>query len=249
MAIDNDETIKFMESTATIRRRNRLKKHYTMTSNVIIFGYQDKLTDAEKLTYQAIDSFDWPDGSGERKGYAYPSIATLARLRGMSERSIQRHLESLERAGLLTREVRPGKPNFLWIEEPSTEEAEGYLSTIGERGDTDVTLRDDTDVTPYKKEEESSLRKTNHVNESQRLREQKGRRERLTALERAKREWLANRMVSQLGDPHSLGFYRKVAATVPEQRIFEALGEVKLAGIEGRVEKSKGALFTNILKV
>src|SRR5690242_17980647 len=125
-----------MDTTATIRRRNRLKRHFTVTSNVIIFGYAGKLTDAEKLTYQAIDSFDWPDSDGERKGYAYPSIATLARLRGVSGRTIQRHLENLEAVGLLTREARPGQPNYLWIEEPSSQEAEKYLSTIESRGDT-----------------------------------------------------------------------------------------------------------------
>jgi len=233
-----------MENTANIRRRNRLKRHYTMTSNVLIFGYQGKLTDAEKLTYQSIDSFDWPDGGGERKGYAYPSIATLARLRGVSERSIQRHLESLEKVGLLSREVRPGKPNFLWIEEPSAEECERYLSTIGERGDTDGTPRNATDVTPYKKEEREENKP---VNESQRLWEQKGRRERLTELEKAKRDWLANHMAEQLHDSHSFGFYRKTAATVPEARVFEALSEVRTIARQGRVTTSRAALFVTLV--
>ena len=60
-----------------IRRRNRLRHHYTLTSNVLLFGYKH-LPDAAKLTYQVIDSFDWSDGAGLRKGFAYPSLGRLA---------------------------------------------------------------------------------------------------------------------------------------------------------------------------
>jgi hypothetical protein len=41
----------------TIRHRNRLRHHYTQTSNVLLFGYQS-VSDGAKLTYQVIDSFD-----------------------------------------------------------------------------------------------------------------------------------------------------------------------------------------------
>ena len=238
MVVDTNEMLEEMDQPS-IRRRNRLTKHYTMTSNVLIFGYAG-LEDSVKLTYQAIDSFDWPDQAGERKGYAYPSVPTLARLRGVSERTIQRHFESLEAAGLLKREYQLGKPALLWIEEPSKDEEEKYLSTIGRvRGDTYVTPPGDTDVTPYKKEERE---KDKHVNESQRLWEQKGRRERLTDLERAKREWLANHMVEELGDPHSLGFYRRVAEELPGQRIFEMLSIVR-SGVRSATTRRPRALF------
>lgn len=231
-----------MEPQPSIRRRNRLTKHYTITSNVIIFGYRGKLTDAEKLTYQAIDSFDWPDGTGERKGYAYPSIATLAKRRGVSERSIQRHLEALENVGLLTREVRPGKPSYLWIEEPSSEEAEMYLSTIETRGDTDVTPTPDTDVTPYKKEEREEDKP---VNESQRLWKEKGKEQ--STEEHSKTEWIADHLASELRDPQSRAFYRRMAATVPEQLLFEALSETRIASRESRIRRSRGAYFTSLL--
>ncbi|MGQ9573353.1 MAG: hypothetical protein ACUVX1_02755 [Chloroflexota bacterium] len=64
----------------TFRRRNRLKKHFVITSNVLLFGYPHA-SDAAKVTYQVIDSFDWQDGQGLRKGFAYPSVARLAALR------------------------------------------------------------------------------------------------------------------------------------------------------------------------
>ena len=72
--------------------------------------------------------------------------------------------------------------------------------------------------------------------------------QRLSAEERAKREWLAADMVRFCGDLHSLGFYRKVARRVPEQRIFEVLSEVRTAVREGRVKKSPGALFVSIIQ-
>lgn len=70
----------------------------------------------------------------------------------------------------------------------------------------------------------------------------------LSAEERAKREWLANHMAEQLGDPHSLGFYRKVASTVPQQRLFEALSVVRTCAREKRIRMTRGALFVQVIK-
>ncbi len=229
----------------TIRRRNRLKDHFTLVSNVLIFGYPD-LTDAEKLTYQAIDSFDWPDERGERKGCAYPSIERLASLRSVDRRTIFRHIDALETAKLVTREQRAGRPSLLWIEEPSEEESEQYLSTIAMGRDTNVTPTRDTDVTPYKKEEPE---KDKTVNAEQSSRRGKGeRRKSLSAEERAKREWLAQEILKVCGDKHSLGFYRGIAQRVPEHRVFKALSEVRLAARENRIRISRGALFASLIR-
>jgi len=219
-----------------IRRRNRLRHHYTMTPNVLLFGYRT-LTDAEKLTYQAIDSFDWSDGTGLRKGYVYPSLRTLARLRGIAERTIRRHLAALERAGLLTRELRPSRTSVLWIEEPSEDETRAYLRHFAPDPDTDVRIDPDTDVRPLKKDETEE--RQNHVNAA---------RQELDADARARRDWLAREMLDVLHDEHSLGFYRKVAQTVPEHRVFEALSEVRLAAREDRVKVSKGAMFVSLIR-
>jgi DNA-binding MarR family transcriptional regulator len=230
----------------SIRHRNTLKQHYTMTSNVLLFGYK-KLSDSEKLTYQAIDSYDWSDGEGKRKGYAFPSLTTLAQLRGVDERTLRRHLAALENAGLLRREVRPGQPSLLWIEEPSKEECEAYLSTITTGPDTNVRGTPDKNVRPlYEESEESETDKT--VNAAKAFKGRRGEKRFLSSEERSKREWLASHMVEQLGDPHSLGFYRKVAANVPEQRIFEALSEVRTSSRDNRIALSKGALFATMVR-
>lgn len=224
-----------MNDDVQIRRRNRMRHHYTMTPNVLLFGYK-MLTDAEKLTYQAIDSFDWSDGRGVRKGYAYPSLGTLAKLRSTTARTIRRHLAALESVGLLTRELRPSRTSVLWIEEPSDDEVKAYLQQFADP-DADDRVNSDTDVRPLKKDKAEE--RQNHVNADKK---------RLGAEARAHRDWLASEILNVLEDEHSLGFYRKVAATVPEQRVFEALSEVRLAARENRVRLSKGAMFVSLVR-
>ena len=99
----------------TFRRRNRLKKHFVITSNVLLFGYSH-VSDSAKITFQVIDSFDWQDGQGLRKGFAYPSVDHLATIRSVSDRTIQRHIvrqippraSSLPTALFLTRRAALG---------------------------------------------------------------------------------------------------------------------------------------------
>ncbi len=245
MAIDGREMIVAMDQPS-IKHRSTLKHHYTMTSNVLIFGYR-QLTDPVKLTYQAVDSFDWSNGEGKRKGYAFPSLATLAELRGVDARTLRRHLAALEEAGLLRREVRAGQPSLLWIEEPSKEECERYLSTMTMSPDTDVRGGEDTDVRPlYEESDESEKDKT--VNAAKAFKGRRGGKRTLSALEKAKQEWLAKHMVEQLGDAHSLNFYRKVAATITERRVFEVLSEVRNTKREGRVSNAP-ALFTTLVQL
>lgn len=244
MAIDAGEKIREMDSPS-IRRRNKLKDHYTMTSNVIIFGYR-QLSDAEKLTYQAIDSFDWSDREGRRKGYAFPSADTLASLRGIDRRTIFRHFDALEKAGLLTREQRPGRPTLLWIEEPSAEESERYLSTIALGRDTDVTPTRDTDVTPLDESEEK--KQTKPLTAAKASEGRRGGKRWLSAEQRAKRDWLAGEILKVTKDPHSLGFYRSVAASVPEHRVFQRLSELRDVVRRGDLRATRGAFFTATMK-
>lgn len=245
MAIDGREMIRTMDEPS-IRHRNTLKRHYTMTSNVILFGYKD-LTDSEKLTYQAIDSFDWSDEEGKRKGFSFPSARTLAHLRGVDRRTIFRHFDALERVGLLKREQRSGRPTLLWIEEPSAEESQRYLSTIALGRDTDVTPTRDTDVTALNEEsEESEEDKT--VNGAKASKGRRGEKRFLSAEERAKRDWLVGEILDVCRDEHSLAYYRRVAVALPPHRVFQALSEVRLAARENRITRSPAALFTAILR-
>lgn len=55
-------------------------------------------------------------------------------------------------------------------------------------------------------------------------------------------------MLSVLRDSESESYYRRLAATVPKDIIFEALSLVKRAVAEGKIRKSRGALFVAIVK-
>lgn len=112
-----------------IRRRNKLRHHTTVVSNVILRGYHH-VSDHAKLTYLVIDSYDWPDEDGLSKGSAWPAIGTIAAERGKSYTSIWRDIKELVAAGLLTVESgqRRGTTNVYWIEDPSPAEFERYLA-------------------------------------------------------------------------------------------------------------------------
>jgi len=247
----------------TIRRRNRLRHHYTITSNVLLFGYK-RLSDAAKITYQVIDSFDWSDSAGLRKGFAHPSLGRLAAIRGVDKRSIRRHLAQLEQAGLITRHERPGKPSLLVIEDPSAGETQRYLETFVERGaDKNVPPTPDKNIRPYKEEEKEERQnivneiEPNRNGEEERPYEHIGHTVRETAAflktkvkptspEKAKREYLAQEMLNVLGDAHSLGCYRRIAERCPPQLIYEALGRLKELVQGGQVRK-RGALFVEMM--
>jgi len=61
-------------------------------------------------------------------------------------------------------------------------------------------------------------------------------------------EYLVDEMLSVLGDVESEGYYRRLAATVPKDIIYEALSLVKRAVHEGKIRKTRGAFFVGVIK-
>lgn len=138
--------------TVLFQRRNRLKRHFVTTSNVLLYGYP-QLSDAAKITYQVIDGFDWESkATGDSKGYVFPAVETLATIRHTTMRTIQRHLKELEAAQLLTRQRRQNKPSLLIIEDVSEAAATAYetqyiaASPPTNRGGESSLLRNDKNV-------------------------------------------------------------------------------------------------------
>ncbi len=64
----------------------------------------------------------------------------------------------------------------------------------------------------------------------------------------AEQQSLVHEMLTVLRDSGSEGNYRRLAATVPKKIIFEALSLVRRAVQEGKIRKSRGALFVAIVK-
>ena len=108
-----------MQEAIIFKRRNRLKKHFVNVSNVLLYCYE-YVSDAAKITFQVIDGFDWESKeTGDSKGYVFPAVETIAKIRHTSARTIQRHILELIKAKLLTRIRQRNKPSILYIEEVS----------------------------------------------------------------------------------------------------------------------------------
>ena len=63
--------------------------------------FHPRLSDGAKVIYGVLQSFDGPDETGQRKGYVWPSLPTLAKKSGKDERTVSRHLRALAQRGLI----------------------------------------------------------------------------------------------------------------------------------------------------
>src|SRR3712207_3902034 len=154
-----------MQEDIIFRRRNRLKKHFTNTSNVLLYCYAF-VSDAAKITYQVIDGFDWESKeTGESKGYVYPAVETIAHIQHTSVRTIQRHILELIKAKLLTRVRQRNKPSILYIEEVSDAEVQKYFQFFDgkeqkrehTKPDTPPQSRNDKTVVSHKAPETTKM--------------------------------------------------------------------------------------------
>src|SRR5437588_11253988 len=66
--------------------------------------------------------------------------------------------------------------------------------------------------------------------------------------EKMKRDYFAEQIATELQDERSLGCYRVIAEKVPQPVIFATLGSVKELWREGKIKKSRGALFVDLIK-
>jgi hypothetical protein len=74
-----------------------------MSIKIMTLVWQLNVADSEKLALLAL-----ADNAND-EGVCWPSMATLARKCGKSDRTVQRSIQSPEEKGHLTREERPGK--------------------------------------------------------------------------------------------------------------------------------------------
>jgi len=62
------------------------------------------------------------------------------------------------------------------------------------------------------------------------------------------RDYVAQEIADKLGDTKSLGCYRRIADKIPQEVIFDVLSSVKDVALSGRIRRSRGALFVEIIK-
>jgi len=293
-----------MQEDIIFRRRNRLKKHFVNVSNVLLYCYEF-VSDAAKITFQVIDGFDWESKeTGESKGYVFPAVEMIAKIRHTSVRTIQRHILELIKAKLLTRIRQRNKPSILYIEEVSDEEVNKYFQYFEAkerklsfsqaekatkyRNDKNVVSHEAPETTKmsfaYVKEDE---KKENEINVNgnfqpdspkkrhglqrindilkqfdiqraspqlivQRAKPTVQTKPKLVRKQKPdeilKRDYLAEEIATTLGDRNSLGAFRKIAEQIPEGIIREYLAKIKEAWQDGKIRKSRGALFISMIQ-
>jgi DNA-binding transcriptional regulator YhcF (GntR family) len=103
-----------------VTQRTRTRRDYAQIAKAL--RRRTDLSDGAYRTYLEIIEFDWEDKStGTCKGYVFPSLATLAKMRGVTVRTIERHIRELISLGLLSRERRRNQVSVLYIEELANE--------------------------------------------------------------------------------------------------------------------------------
>jgi DNA-binding MarR family transcriptional regulator len=107
-----------------------------MSVQATTWAWNQSTTTTEKLVLLALADHAWPDGT-----HAYPSVGRLARMTGLTERSVRRAIAGLIEKDLIVREFNAGgTPDYRIDRRPNL-----YTLPI-ERGDT-VSARDIDGVT------------------------------------------------------------------------------------------------------
>lgn len=230
-------------------------KFYTSQEEITLRFYQtpkalfnnpayNGLTLGPKLMYSILrDRLDmsiknnWKD----ENGYIYLvfSVEELSDLLEIDRTAVIRYKKKLVEYNLIIdRRLGQGNPNRIYILKPelvNNLDQKSQFATFRSRklGLQEVAICDPNDT---------------YVNDTKRKNNVKDNAIKNKKKRSPEKEHLAKGMAEQLEDNHSLGFYRKVVDTIPENLIFQALSEVKDAFLTGRVKKSKAALFTTVIQ-
>lgn len=204
-----------------------------------------------KVAFGVLLSYAWQDD------FCYPAQERLAADLNCSVRQVRRLLAELKDGRFIDwKQQGLNRPNVYYIlpksdwtpSKPPTNKDGTDLSSP-ERTESDRTNMSPPDRTSMAGLERSNTAdkvdsgkniKNVNVNEVSDLQEEEKK--------NLREEGLVFEMVDVLGDRHSTGFYRKVARTMPEDLIFEVLSETKYQSNMGRVQKTRGAMFTDLIK-
>jgi DNA-binding transcriptional ArsR family regulator len=184
----------------------------------------------------------------ERKLACSLTREKISDVTGVAPDNISRHLSALEKRGVLRR-LRTGRQSVFVLGEWIDVKGDGsyplewfYLEGlygIAKRDLTQTVRSDLTESSDLNRPPASTLTRRNASDSNkQENRQEKtvgnGGMQRLQDLDQpqARTDYVAQSILKQLGDEHSLRFYQLVAAKVPEGEIRRALAEIKADGAE-----------------
>ena len=209
---------------------------------------------------------NWSDDKGNI--FLIYTVKNLAEILDTSARTVIRYKKLLVKYGLIFEKRRgQGNPNLIYILEPelnNSQKCQFVTSRSDNKSplgmtkchpiDTDVNHPNLNNVKEGKKPPpvENSTNNNNEIKNQIEGQIELDIGKKLPNKNKKSRspekESLAKEILNQMGDEHSLGFYRKVVDLVPETAIWRALSIVKDTFLQGNIKKSKGALFTTTIK-
>jgi transcriptional regulator with XRE-family HTH domain len=194
--------------------------------------------------------------TGKVRNYCWPSQSELARAMGVSVDTIARALKGelakhfirvkprYRYDPIRKKKVRTSSIYYVAMDDPLLPEDEESLRDLLAKEKTGVaadqpSIPQNADQESHRKmpEEEGHEEKT-IVNDKEEISED----------EKGRREYVAHELARQLEDEKNAACYRVVAAKLPEPLVFETLSVVKDIDRRGKIKKSRGALFVDLIK-
>ncbi len=195
--------------------------------------------------------------TGEVRNTCWPSQTELARAMGVSVDTIARALKG-ELASLFIRaepryrydpvrkkKIRTSSIYHIAMDDPLLPEDEQSLHAL--LAEVDIALPSHSSPTPQLADQESSRKMREeevHEEEYKNVNDKKI----LSAEEKERHGYLAAELARQLGDEKNLNYYRSIVSKFPESTLFETASIVKDVYRQGKIKKSRGALFAGLLR-
>jgi hypothetical protein len=207
----------------------------------------------------------------ERRDWCYPEQKTLADNIGVSVDTVQRELKKQIARHFVTREpryryderlkrpVRTADTYHIAMDDPLTPEDLQEVANMAknrlENGETDS--KPQNAVYPNKSVDKSPGKPQSavHIATADRRSRTSTSKNDLRTLSKdihrplsEEQQALVEEILSVCGDEHSRRFYEAVVRSTEQSRIWSALSQVKEVSATGALRKSKGALFTSIIR-
>jgi hypothetical protein len=198
-----------------------------------------------KIAWGVLMSYAW------QKDFCFPAQERLAKDMNCTVRQVQRLLGELRDAGFVTwKQQGLNRPNIYHLRIPARSAATA--------SPTSTKIKDTTNLSSPETTHPSLLEATNpspkvyEMKNTQSVNVERSGTSKEDDEEARRRELRSQALVLDIldvcKDHHSTGSYTQIARTYPEQLVREALSLTKDHGARGRIRKSKGAYFTDMVR-
>lgn len=195
--------------------------------------------------------------TGEVRDYCWPSQSELARAMGVSVDTIARALKG-ELAKIFIRvepryrydplrkkKVRTSSIYRVAMDDPLVPEDEEALDELISRNEKADSSSDSSN--PQSADQDSD-RKMREEERHEEIPINVNGKEKISDENQARNDYVARELAKQLDDEKNLACYRMIAAKLPKPLLFETASVVKDIHHQGKVKKSRGALFVDLIK-